>query len=296
MIVLALASSLAITAPGDDARAETAARLARLVEVAAIDEACALLPDSERAILDREIATVRHQAEAGGMSSATWSSGAERIQRRWASPDCASADAQRSVLRYRQALNGWLMGGERSFDGHRRSWTARQAGDSASDWILSQNAEHDGISAQFGSVLIGGDAVVLLSLRSARQPASALLVMRDLELAPRPVDFTSGGRRQPPGGEPLATLGALSSGQRRVWTSGVLRDAGQFAPDGDGRTASFTFPADTLEHMMALEAAEAARVDLYDASGARIGRVWIEIGALRQARDYALAANAARLD
>jgi hypothetical protein len=295
MITLALASSLVLAASGDDAHAETAARLARLVEVATIDDACAILPDSERAILDREIATTRHRAEAGGMSTATWSSGTERIQRRWASSDC-SAGAQQTVLRYRQALNGWLMGGERSFDGHRRSWTARSAGESAADWILAQSADHNGISARFGSVLIGGDAVVLLSLRSVRHPASAVLVMRDLELAPRPVDFTSGGRRQPPGGEPLATLGALSSGQQRVWTSGVLRDAGQFAPDGDGAATSFTFPADTLEQMMALETAEAARVDLYDASGARIGRVWIEVGALRQARDYALAANAARLD
>ncbi|WP_439634234.1 hypothetical protein [Glycocaulis sp.] len=291
MIGLVLASSLALTASGDDARAETAARLARLVEVAAIDEACAMLPPAERAILDREIASVRHQAEAGGMSSATWSSGSERIRRRWASPDCGASAAQQTVLRYRQALNGWLMGGERSFEGQRRVWTARAAENEHSHWALAQDAVHDGISARFGSVIIGEDTVVLLSLRAPRQPASAVLVLRDVQLAPRPVDFTSGGRRQPPGGEPLAGLGALSSGQRRIWTSGVLRDGGRFAPGGDGVTASFTFPGDTLEQMMALEAAEAARVDLYDASGARMGRIWIEIGALRQARNYALAAN-----
>ena len=296
MIVLALASGLALTASHDDTRVETAARLARLVEAAAIYEACAILPAGERAILEREIATARHHAEAGGMSSATWSSGSERIRRRWASPDCNAPGTQQTVLRYRQALNGWLMGGERNFEGHQRSWTARAAGDEHSQWSLAQDAVHGGISARFGSVIIGEDAVVLLSLRAPRQPASAVLVLRDVELAPRPVDFTSGGRRQPPGGEPLAALGALASGQQRIWTSGVLRDGGRFAPDGNGVTASFTFPDGTLEQMMALETAEAARVDLYDAAGARMGRIWIETGALRQARDYALAANAVRQD
>lgn len=295
MISLALASALALTASGQDVRTDAAARLARLIEVSAIDEACALLAPHERTILQREITTARHQAERDGLSSANYTSGVARIQRRWSTPDCASEDTLHPVLRYRQALDGWLMGGERSFAGPSRMWTARRAGEETpSDWILAQDAAHGDLSARFGAVTIGADPVVLLSLRSPRHPASAVLVLRDVTLAPTPVDFTSGGRRPPPGGEPLAALGALASGQQRVWTSGRLRDGGQFAPDGEGGTASFTFPGDTLERMMALESAEAARIDLYDAAGARIGRVWIEIGALRQARDYALAANTPR--
>lgn len=294
MITLPFILALALTASGNDVRTDAASRLARLVEVAAIDGACGLLSESERAILDRELVTARHQAERDGLSSAAYTSGAARIQRRWATPDCTDADTARPVLRYQRALEGWLLGGERRFDGHARTWTARRAGEATGEWILAQDALHDGMAARFGSVLIGGDAVVLLSVRTDRLPASAVLVLRDIELAPQPVDFTSGGRRQPPGGEPLARLGALASGQRRVWTSGRLRDGGRFAPEGTGDTASFTFPAGTLEQMMPLESAEGARVDLYDAAGVRIGRVWIEVGALRQAHDYALAANTSR--
>lgn len=294
MIAFALASALSLTASGQEVRTDAPARLARLIEVAAIDEACALLEPGQRAVLDREILTARHQAEREGLTTATYRAGSERIQRRWSTPDCESQDTRHPVMRYQQALDGWLLGGERRFDGPRRIWTAGRAEEGTSDWILAQDAAHGDLSARFGSARIGDRAVVLLSLRSARRPASAVLILRDIALAPRPFDFTSGGRREPPGGEPLAALGALASGQQRIWTSGVLRDGGRFAPEGEGGTASFTFPDDTLERLMALDAAEGARVDFYDSAGARMGRIWIEIGALRQARDYALAANPAQ--
>ncbi|KPP83221.1 MAG: hypothetical protein HLUCCA04_03845 [Oceanicaulis sp. HLUCCA04] len=294
MITLALTSALALTAAGNDVRTDASARLARLVEVATIDEACAILEPSERDILEREINTARHYAERNGLSSATYTAGLDRIQRRWSTPDCDSSATARPVTRYRQAMHGWLMGGEQSFGGHARTWTAMRAVEPAGHWTLAQDALHGDVAARFGSALIESGPVILLSVRSPHVPASAVLVMRDTDLSPRPVDFTSGGRRPPPGGEPLAALGALASGQQRIWTSGRLRDDALLAPEGDGHSASFTFPADTLEQMMALETAEAARVELYDATGSRVGRVWIEIGALRQARDYALAVNAER--
>lgn len=295
MIILTALSALSLSQAAEDVRTGPAARLGRLVEVATIDTACGLLAPGERAILEREIATARHQAEQDGMSAAVYSSGTARIQRRWTTPDCTSSETVFPVSRYRQALNGWLMGGERVFDGPSRSWTAGPPTiEGEAPWILAQDAVHGDLSARFGSVIIGTEPVVLLSLRSGQRPVSAVIVLRDVNLAPTPIDFTYGGRRQPPGGEPLAALGALSNGQQRIWTSGRLRDGGQFAPEGEGETASFIFPDETLERIAALDAAEAARVDLFDETGGRIGRVWIEAGGLRQAHDYALAANTPR--
>lgn len=171
-LLSALSAALALSATTQEAGSDAALRLARLVEVAAIDDACGLLPPSERAILEREMLTARHHAERDGMSSATYASGTARIQRRWATPDCTASATTGHVLRYRQALHGWLLGGERSFEGHQRQWTARRSAEASGDWILAQDARHGPMNARFGTVLIGQDVTVLLAIRSDRLPAS----------------------------------------------------------------------------------------------------------------------------
>lgn len=268
-------------------------RLARLIEVGAIDDACGYLRSEERAALDRATRSARLDARREGLDDAQADAGTERIRRRWTTPACADPEVHGPVTRYRQAMQAWLADGEEVFTGHHRQWTARRADPEAPGWTLAQDAERGPVRARFGTVLIGGDPVMLVAVRAPQAPATVILSLRDEHRAPRAMDLTAGGVLPPPGGEVLAGLGAPSSAHKRIWATSRLRDGGRLEIEGDGAHAAFTFPLSTLEELSLLETGEGVRVDLYDASGARTGYVWIEIGALRAAMDYAAAANTA---
>ncbi len=270
---------------------DTRARLARLIEVASIDEICGFLSAGERATLERTLNSARREAEREGLDAGTANAGAERIRRRWVAASCSDPEVHGPVTQYRQALHAWLADGEQVFTGYHRHWTARRSGEGENAWTLAQDAGRGDVRARFGTVLIGGDPVVLLAVRAPRAPATVILSLRDEALAPRAVDLTAGGVLAPPGGEVVAGLGAPAGAHKRIWTTGPLRDGARFAISGEGEHAAFTFPATTLDALSRLEAGEGVRLELYDASGRRSGTVWLEVGALAAAMDYALAAN-----
>lgn len=293
MVLVSLLALSLNAGPGETALAgapDARARLARLVEVSAIDDRCNFLRTDERATLERVLRSARRDAEREGLDSAHADAGTENIRRRWVAASCSDPEVHGPVTQYRQAMQSWLSNGVEVFTGHHRHWTARRA-DPDMPWTLAQDAERGDMRARFGMVLIGGDPVLLLAVRAPNAPATVILSLRDETRAPRAIDLTAGGVLPPPGGEVLAALGAPSGAHKRIWTTGQLRDDGRFAMPGEGEHAAFTFPDGVLEQLSALEAGEGARLELYDSAGMRTGQIWIEIGALRAAMDYAAAAN-----
>lgn len=280
--------------PGEnalDGAPDARGRLARLIEVSAIDDACSFLRAEERSTLDRAIRSARRDAGREGLDGASAEASTERARRRWMAASCNDPEVHGQVSRYRQAMHAWLADGEALFEGHTRHWTAQRVDGQTTHWTLAQDAQRGAVSARFGSVLIGGEPVVLLAVRAPQAPVTAILSLRDETRAPRAIDLTAGGMLPPPGGDVLAGLGAPSSAHKRIWATGRLRDGDRFAIPGEGEYTAFTFPASVLDALTALDSAEGARLELYDGSGVRIGLVWIEIGTLPAAIDYAAAAN-----
>lgn len=280
--VLLLALTLSAQ-PADPAGEPFAIR----VQAAALDARCGLLTPAERAALDAGLNQSRRERLESGVDAADLDGWEASLRERADELDCRSERARAVAADIGEAYRAWLHAPTANYRGDHRSWRAdRRTGDAAG-WRVRQDAQNTafGLDASGGRVALAG--------RSDKPPASAVLVLRDSAKAARPMDSTAGGLVDPPGGDPVAVWGPPPNAQTRWWAQARLAaaDASGLAPDGDAPAYGFEFPRQALDALARLEPRESARIDLLAADGRRIGRIWIEAGALGPALAFADAAR-----
>lgn len=281
----ALLLAIALSAqPADPAGAPFAMR----VQAAALDSRCGLLTPAERAALDAGLNQSRRERLESGVDAADLDGWEASLRERADALDCRSEQAHAVAADIGDAYRAWLNAPTAEYRGDHRSWRADRRTGGPSRWRVRQDAQ----GAAFGLEDARGGRVALAG-RGEKTPASAVLVLRDGAKAARPMDSTAGGLVEPFGGDPVAAWGPPPNAQTRWWANARLdpADAASLAPDGLAPAYGFEFPRQALDALARLEPRESARIDLLAADGRRIGRVWIEAGALGPALAFADAAR-----
>lgn len=265
----------------------------------AADEACEFLSDPERDILQAGLAQARRDLASAGADSARVESALSRIRTDRRLAACDSEPVQELAGHARAAAIEVMRQPAQGFQGPRRSWRVDRTRYDFVRWPVLQQME----GARFGRAVLRPDpnlrdriddreqgAALVLAGESAA--VSAILVLRDIELAPRAYDRTLGGLLSLPDGAPLARYSAPPHAERRIFASQKLspEHAQRLFSDAnkpEGAASGFVFPDSALEALARLAPGEAAAVELYNARGERIDRLWIEAGHLRAALTFA---------
>lgn len=253
------------------------------LDARAVDTACAVFTEPERALLDAAIRRSRDDAVLQGAAparldayEADHDAGAEIL--------CTGAADRASVRAHLDEVATLSSYTELAFEGRRQSWVARRTGGGARPvWRLSQ-ALGDG-AARFGVFEHDGELSLALALRAPAAPVTAIAYWRDAEEEPIPVDLTYDGLLPPPGGDPLSSWGAPVDREQRAFAAGRLSEtrAAALAPASGAPAFGFAFPQSMIASLTALEPREGVRIELRDASGAASTMIWVEVGALNAA-------------
>lgn len=293
----ALALACALAGPAI-AHADAGAALFERARLAALDDACALLPGPARAALDAGRLQARGALESAGVAR-------ERLDAlEYAAADaaatiaCDSVEALGAAQFLIDAHRAWAGMRSMLFAGQAREWLAvRPSGSDAPTWIIRQDVETaTGAAAAFGVASLRNEAGLAVAVAGAR-PRAARLLLRDTELAPEPTGADIARMALGPQAEGLALRAAPAPFARAYWaaTRAVGEDAAPLVDlEGDAEAAAFWFPQAALEALSTLHPSEAVAVefDLAAPGGGHVTeRVYVEVGDFAAALAFITAAG-----
>ncbi len=285
MTLTLAALALALQAPAD------APDLVSLSVLKAGDEACAVFDDAERALLDAAIARGLDDAVLAGSDPEALEAA---LARQTIVPRCNDARLANLARDHRARIEGLATYTELSFQGRARTWIVdrRPARTNTQPrWRVSQRtAAGDAI---FGVAELGEDLQLVLAFNSETPFASAVIVARDQDRQPYPVDFTAGGLLDPPGRDGASAWGPSTGMTQRFLATDRLsaEAAATLAPASGFEARGFVFAPESLAALAQLTPREGVAIELRNRAGDVASQIWFEVGALQAA----LAMQAVRL-
>ncbi len=261
--------------------------LGALIALRAGDEACDLFGPAPRALLDASIARARDDEVRAGADPVALDRAVNRLADAGAQP-CDDPGLAVLAAEHEARIDRLAAYSDLTFPGVHRDWAvdrgAVRAGRGAEPrWRVSQR---DGAGqASFGVFQQNGEMRLALAYNGDVRAARAGLVFRDPGRQAHPMDFTAGGLLPAPDGDPAASWGAGARGQSRVSAAARLdaQTAAYLAPAGGETAFGFVFPENALRPLTGLTPRESIGVELFDATGQTVRRIWFEVGALRAA-------------
>ncbi len=268
---------LALQAPTD------APELTSLAVLRAGDDACGLLSDPQRALLDAAIARASDDAVTSGADPDRLNT---QLARQTVVPACGDRQLASLVNDHLERIDALATFTEIRFQGASRVWMVDRRPSRPHEeprWrVIQETGARDAV---FGIAEIGDDLQLTLAFNSDSVLSGAVIVARDPERQAHPVDFTAGGLLLPPGRDGASAWGA-SIGQTQRFVARQRLEAGvaaTLAPESDALPRGFIFPPESLGALMALTPREGIAIELRDRSGDVASVIWFEVGALQAA-------------
>jgi hypothetical protein len=277
MIPALTALLLAAQVPND------APELTSLAVLRAGDDACALLNDAQRALLDAAIARASDDAVLAGADPQALDA---TLARETLAPACTEARLPTLVREHLERIESLASFTEISFQGTARTWIVdrRPARRNAPPrWRIVQNT--GAADAAFGVAEVDQAFQLALAFNSDERLSSAVLIARDPERLPYPMDFTAGGLLPPPGRDGASAWGAPAGQDRRFVAQDRLSPdaAAALAPASGDPARGFVFSEDALVWLAQLTPREGVAIELRDRAGDVASLYWFEVGSLQGA-------------
>jgi hypothetical protein len=278
MRLLFLASALGVVLTAAASASEPPSARAAYVERRGLIEAdarCGLFTADIRTALQVGAAQARGALLRAGWSAAQARDLEQTVVTAARARSCTDARTAAAAADARNAFAMWINAGSMEFTGWERTWLARRAlaGDG---WRLSQAIEAP-VSAAFGVREQGGAqrfSLVIHLARGQSAPASAQLLMRDVERAPR---FEIGLSQRVAYG---IVAGAPAPGAAVSVAS--IRSIERIG--GERSQAVFTFPDTAFADLLALDPRESVEIRLQN--GRRMQSLYVEVGDVAAARAF----------
>lgn len=261
--------------------------LGALMTLRAGDAACDLFGPSPRALLEASIERARDNQIRAGADPLDLDRATARVDSAPA-PACDDPELAALAAGHEARIESLAGYSDLTFPGVHRDWRvdrgAVRAGRGAEPrWRVAQR---DGAGqASFGVFQQNGEMRLALAYNSDSPAARAGLMFRDGARQPYPMDFTAGGLLPAPDSDPAASWGAGIRSQSRVSAAARLTPdvAAYLAPAGGETARGFVFAQTALQRLVNLTPRESIAVELFDATGQTVERIWFEVGALRAA-------------
>ncbi|MGX6647900.1 hypothetical protein ACWCOP_08155 [Maricaulaceae bacterium MS644] len=272
-VLIALLAASTMTAGGP----ATGAQLyAHRIALAAADDECALFSRPERALLDALTARSRDDAARAGDPATAL----DQFEAGHAAPpaSCADSAITTAAEAHRAHADALSQTHEIAFPGVYQDWVSERRDRGVPLWRVRQSDQ--GRTAILGLHAGADGDVMAVALRSAAEPAFAVIVVRDPSRQAEPLDFSAGGLLPTPFENVLSAWGGASGGHRRISASARLDMdmAARLAPAGGAGAYAFAFPDTAVMALRALAPREGVRIDLVGGRGQILDTLWFEVG------------------